>query len=124
MEEKKDFLKMSVDEIAETVNVHYKPSQTTTSSRSKRRSRSRSHGREEKKGSKKDLDDSDKDDRKQKEKDRKSKEDDERKKPERDDKRGFSPNAKKVFKMGSDESSEEEGESEPAKAKGTYTRFN
>ena len=120
LEGKKDFLKMSVDEIAETVNVHYKPSQTTTSSRSKSRSRSRSHRREEKKGSKKDLDDSDKDDRKRKEKDQKSKEEDDRKKPERDDKRGFSPNAKKVFKMGSDESSEEEGEPEPVKAKGTH----
>lgn len=120
LEEKKDFMKMSVDEIAETVNVHYNTSKTTTgSSKSKRRSRSTSDGGDEKKGSKKNLEDSDKDDRNRKEKDRKSKVDvDKHKKSERDDRRGFSPNAKKVFKMESDESSEEDGEPEPAKSKG------
>lgn len=120
LEEKKDLMKMSVDEIAETVNVHYNTSKTTSgSSKSKRRSRSRSDGEDEKKGSKKNLEDSDKDDRNRKEKDRKSKVDvDKHKKSERDDRRGFSPNAKKVFKMESDESSEEDGEPQPAKSKG------
>ena len=111
---KKDLSKMTVDEIAETFSK-----QSRSSSK---------EAREEKaKDSKKKDRESDRQRKEEKEKMRKEREEEEkrqeqeRKKLEEKEKRGerlgFSPNAKKVFKMGLDESSSEDEEESRAKPK-------